>query len=72
MLIELLWVGVCRIALSLYQNGFENVLILLNYSAGPHQRHVTEWMRARLDLNFANDGASAKVSPFRALIVGRK
>ena len=51
MLIELLWVDVCRTALSLDQNGIENVLILINYSAGPlsdynsilagpHQRHV--------------------------------
>ena len=31
MLIELLWVGVCRAALSLEQNGIENVLIVINY-----------------------------------------
>ena len=37
MLIELLWVGVSMAALSLDQNGIENVLILINYSAGHHQ-----------------------------------
>ena len=38
MLIELLWNGdVCMEALSLDQNGIENVLILINYSAGPHR-----------------------------------
>ena len=37
MLIELLWVGVCRAALSLDQNGIENISILINYSAGPHR-----------------------------------
>ena len=53
MLIELLWVGVCRAALSLDQYGIHNVLILINYSAGPrsdsdsilagpHQRHVAD------------------------------
>ena len=53
MLIELLCVGVCRAALSLNQNGIENVLILINYSAwshriliqysaGSHQRHVVD------------------------------
>ena len=31
MLIELLCVGVCRVALSLDQNGIENVLILIYY-----------------------------------------
>ena len=34
MVIKLLWMGVCRTALSLYQNGIHNVLILINYYAG--------------------------------------
>ena len=53
MLIELLWVDVCRAVLLSYQNDIENVLILINYSAGPksdsdsilvvpHQRHVAD------------------------------
>ena len=53
MLIELLWVGVYRVALSLDQNGIGNVLILFNYYTGPHwiliqystdphQRHVVD------------------------------
>ena len=37
MLIELLCVCVCKAALSLDQNGIENVLILINYNAGPHR-----------------------------------
>ena len=61
MLMELLGMGVCRASLSLDQNGIENVLILINYSAGPHriliqysagphQRHVAEGMRANLEV----------------------
>ena len=53
MLIELLWVGVCMATLSLDQHDIDNVLILINYSAGPHriliqyaaghhQRHVAD------------------------------
>ena len=53
MLIELLLVCVCREARPLDQNDIENVLILINYSEGPHwimikystgshQRHVAD------------------------------
>ena len=54
MLLDFLWVGVCTAALSLDQNVIENVLILINYYAGPrsafliqyargpHQRHMTD------------------------------
>ena len=38
MLIDLLWVSVCMAALSLDQNGIENVMILNNVSAGSHRR----------------------------------
>ena len=37
MLIEFLWVGVCRAAPSLDENDIENVLIMINYYAGPHR-----------------------------------
>ena len=46
MLIKLLSVCVCRSTLPLDQNGIENVMI--QYSAGPHQRHVAEGMYANL------------------------
>ena len=36
MLIELIRVGVYRAALSLDKNSIENVMVLINYSAGPH------------------------------------
>ena len=45
MLIEFVWVGLCRAALSLDHNGIENVLILINYSAGPHQILIQYYTR---------------------------
>ena len=41
MLIELLWVAICRAILSLDQNCIENGLILINYSVGPRSDYCS-------------------------------
>ena len=53
----------------------ELALILIQYYAGPSRvlcgRDALELLR-KVDLNTSNDGASAKASPFHALIVLEK